>query len=297
MKPFRTLLVAALFAALPAAAASGRLPPPDIQAPVYATRVDSMIEIGPDGRVVRYEPVTQLKDPLATRVRAIAEGFRFEPVLVDGKPVIARTRMRLHLVAEPVGEGGLQVKVEHVGFPEGEGQDGKLPVAGSFARGIARRAPVKYPAEALYMGLSGRVMVALRFGADGKVLDAVPRESALYSVKGRGPVLGKALAILEQAAVQSVRRWTVDVQVPEGASPTAEDLTASVNIEFLLEQHPAPRPGLWLHESRSRERPLPWLDPMIAGNLPDMADVDDGVHFGTAPTRFRLLTPLAGIAL
>jgi TonB family protein len=294
MKPLRALLAAALLATLPAAAAE-RLPPPDIQAPVYATRVDSTIEIGPDGSVVGYEPITELKDPLASRVRAIAEGFRFEPVLVDGKPVIARTRMRMHLVAEPVGDGDLQLKVEHVGFPEGEGE--ASPVADRFARGIAKRTPIKYPEEALYMGLSGRVMVAFRFGPDGKVLEAIPRESALYGVKGREASLAKALAIFERAAVQAVRRWTIDVQVPDGAVPRPEDLTASINIEYLIERHPQPRPGLWLHESRSRERPLPWLDPMLAGNLPDMADVDDGIHFGAAPARFRLLTPIGGIAL
>lgn len=295
MKPVRNLLLAtALAAALPLAAA-GRLPPPEMQDAVYATRVDSTIEIGPDGRILRYEPITELKGPLASRVHALAEGFRFEPVLVDGKPVIARTRMRMHLVAEPLEDGNLKVGVEHVGFPEGEGENWVPP--DGYARGIARRARIEYPADALHMGLSGRVMVALRFGPDGKVLEAVPRESALYGVTGRERSLGKALATFERAAVESVRRWTVDVRVPAGASPRPEDLTAAVNIEFLIDRHPKPRPGLWLHESRSRERPLPWLDPMLANNLPDMADVDEGVHFGAAPQRFKLLTPTGGAVL
>jgi hypothetical protein len=257
--------------------------------------VDSTIEIGPDGRIVRYEPITELKEPLASRVRAMAESFRFEPVLVDGRPVVARTRMRMHLVARTVEGGDLAVTVEHVGFPDGEGEQARP--ADAYAHGIARRTRMSYPTDALRLRLSGRVMVALRFDAAGNVVEAVPRESALYGVTGRERALGHALAIFERAAVESVRRWKIDVRVPEGASPRPEDLTASVNIEYLTNEHPRPRPGLWLHESRSRERPLPWLDPMLANNLPDMADVDDGVHFGAAPARFRLLTPAGGIAL
>lgn len=297
MKRLRSLLCIALLGAAMPPAMAGRLPPPEMEDAVYATRVDSLIEIGPDGRITRYEPVTVLKEPLASRVRALAEGFRFEPVRVDGRPVIARTRMRLHLVAEPVANGQVRVGVEHVGFPEdGEGGERTLP-PDSYIRGIARRMPVSYPANALRAGISGRVLVALRLAPDGSVIDAVPRQSALYTVKGPQKTLGNALATLERGATDAVRRWRFDVQVPEGAYPKAEDLTGLIAVQFIMDAHPDPRPGIWLHETRSRERALPWLDPMLADRLPDMADIGDRGHFGAAPRRYRLLTSTDGVSL
>ena len=290
-----TLLAAPVPASVSAAARSA---PPPLQAPVFATRVDSMIEIGPEGRIVRYEPVTELKEPLATRLRTLADSFRFEPVQVDGRPVIARTRMRMHLVAEPAGDGQLKVSVEHVGFPDGEAPASDAPIAAdSYVHGVARRTPISYPDAALRAGVSGRVLVALRLAPDGSVADAAVRESALFSVTGRERVLGPALAVLERGATEAVRRWRFDVRVPEGAVPSAENLTGLINVEYLLDDHPRPRPGIWLHETRSAERAPPWLDPMLAERLPDMADVGDGGHFGAAAPRIRLLTPAKGVAL
>lgn len=294
----RTLLVAALLVA-PSLQAATVPSTPELDEAVYATRVDSRIEIGPDGTVVRYEPVTELKEPLATRVRAMAEGLRFEPVLVDGKPVVARTRMRLHLAAVPQEDGNLRVGIEHVGFPDDDGSTTMR--AGTeenpYIHGVAKRLPISYPDEALRMALSGRVMVALRLAPDGSVIDAVPRESALYGVKGRDRSLARALAIFERAATQAIRRWRFDVRVPEGAYPTPEQLTGAINVEYLIDDHPKARPGLWLYESRSRERTLPWLDPMLAERLPDMGDLGDNGHFGIAPRRFRLLSPADEVAL
>ena len=299
MALLRSLVLAAALAA-GTAGATPPVDPPDMADPVYATRVDSTIEIGPDGGMLRYEPITQLKEPLASRVRAMAEGLRFEPVLVDGKPVIARTRMRLHLAAEPMGDGNLRVSVEHVGFPD-DGDDREATArAGTpgnpYIHGVADRMPLTYPKSALRMELSGRVMVALRLAPDGSVIDAVPRQSALYGVKGADRSLARGLAILERAATQAIRRWRFDVRVPEGAYPKPEELTAAINVEYLLDNL-KPRPGLWLYEARSRERNLPWLDPMLAERLPDMGDIGEGGHFGVGTKRIRLLTPADGAAL
>ena len=290
------VLAAALVAGAAGAAPAEDLP--DMAAAVYATRVDGTIEIGADGGVQRYEPVTALKEPLAGRVRAMAEALRFEPVRVDGKPVIARTRMRMHLVAEPMGDGNLKVSIDHLGFPDADG-DTRIPAGtpeNPYIHGIATRVPMSYPRGALRMGLSGRVMVAVRLAPDGSVIDAVPRQSALYLAEGADRQLARGLAILERAATQAVARWRFDVRVPEGAHPKPEELTGAINVEYLLDNL-KPRPGIWLYEARSRTRSLPWLDPMLAERLPDMADVGNGGHFGIATPRIRLLAPADGAAL
>lgn len=296
MALLRSIVLAAALAT-GAAGATTPIDPPDMADPVYATRVDSTIEIGPDGGMLRYEPITQLKEPLASRVRAMAEGLRFEPVLVGGKPVIARTRMRLHLVAEPMDDGNLRVSVEHVGFPEDEGDEKQRGPTDDnpYIHGVAKRMPMQYPMNAL--GLSGRVMVAVRLAPDGTVVDAVPRESALYGVKGGDRSLSRSLAMFERAALQGIRRWRFDVRVPEGAYPRPEQLTGVIAVHYFMDGNPQPRPGMWMYEARSRERSLPWLDPMLAERLPDMGDIGEGGHFGVATPRIRLLAPADGVAL
>lgn len=294
MRSFTTALFMAALAIGPA----GALASPaalDLKDPVYATRVDSTIEIGPDGRLVGYEPITQLKEPLASRVRTMATSLRFEPVLVDGKPVIARTRMRLHLVAEPMDDGNLRVSVEDVGFPsEGETY---VPSDDAMIRGVKHRKALQYPSSAMRAYASGRVLVAMRMTPDGRVAEAIPRESALFHANGSRATQAAALAAMERAAVEGVRAWRFDVRVPEGAQPAPGDLTGLIAVQYTMGEGPMPGPGQWVKEMRTSERVLPWLDSILSAALPDIADVGDAGHFGAAAQRFKLLTPVEGVVL
>lgn len=280
-----------------AAHAAPRQALPALEEPVYATRVDSEIEIGPDGTITRYEPITKLKEPLATRLWTVVSKFRFHPVLVEGEAVTARTRMRLHLVAKPRSDDGLDVSVEHVGFPGDEKAGGAHRSENPLVRGIAKRVAVTYPKQALTAGVSGHVLVAVRLAPDGSVIEAIPRQSALFNTTGREKSMAMALAALERGATETIRKWRFDMQIPPGSFPGPGELTGLVVVRFLLDGNAEPQPGLWMHETRSIERPLPWLEPMMADALPAMSDVGESGHFGASPSRFRLREPAQGAAL
>ena len=47
--------------------------------------------------------------------------FRFDPVIENGRPVVARARMRLSLVAAEQADKSLRVSIENVTFPDPEG--------------------------------------------------------------------------------------------------------------------------------------------------------------------------------
>lgn len=271
------------------ARASDSADPPQLGEAVYATRIDSDVSIGPEGTILRYTPITPMDEPFASRARALAEGFRFEPVQVDGRPGTVDARMRMHLTAEPLGDGQVRMNVERVSFPPHR-QPGAAQDAGAhpYIHGILERAPVKYPVNASINGASGRVLVAVRLAADGSVADAVARESALYAAE-RQPRVLRSLSILERAAVQAVRRWRFDLRIPQGARLMPQDLTGLVIVQYFAYGHGAPQPGLWTHETRSRKRALPWLDPALAGQLPDMSDVGEGGHFGLSAAHPKLL--------
>jgi hypothetical protein len=284
----------ALTAAFPASAA--RPPAPVLEEPVLVTQVESHIEIGPDGRLVGYEPMTVLKEPLAGRVRAMAQTFRFEPVLVDGRPVIARTGMRLTLAARELDAGRVQIAVDKVTFPQGATREPTQTDSGITITTRTKGAP-SYPGSAVALGVSGRVMVAVRLDTDGRVVDAVARQSALYAVKGRPQRLEALAAAFEDSAIRAIRKWRFDVRIPDGVTPEASDLTGLVPVEYTVDDFPLPRPGVWRHEIRSVARPLPWLEPAVADALPGVSDVSGADPLGTAAPRYRLLTPTEGVLL
>lgn len=270
---------------------------PTLEAPVYATHVDSEIDVGRDGSITRYEPVTPIKGPLASRLRAVVERFRFHPVLVDGTPVPARSRMRIRLVAKPTADGDVQVSIERVGFPGVENPDGTSGSEHGMVRGVAKRVDVTYPYKVLKLGVTGRVVVAVRLDRGGHVVDAVARQSALFNTTGREKVLAGALEALERNAVEAIRQWRFKMDIPDSSHPEADELTGLVPVTFAIEEEGEEIPGKWIHETRTAERPLPWLAPAVAQALPDMSEVDDSGYFGTRPHRLRLSEPVEGMTL
>lgn len=275
------------------------LPVPTLEPTIYAMKLEGRIEIGTDGTVLRYEPVTPVAEPLAARVREAVARFRFEPIVERGKPVTATARMWLNLVATPRADGDLDVSIEHVGFPS-EGFATFDGTGSQWVLGVAERAPLQYPVAAFRADVSGRVVVAVRVGRDGRVLEALPRASAVFDRerdRTNATTLAKGLGALEGAAVDAIRRWRFDVRIPDGVTPAAEELTVLIPVEWRLEGHRVAKDGVWLRETRSAERTLPWLEPMTANAIPALSVVGKQGHAGLPSPRLRLLTPVAGTAL
>lgn len=266
-----------------------------IEAPVLATRVDGWIEVGPDGRVAGYEAITTLGEPLASRLRSMVEAFRFEPVLVDGRPVLARARMRLALVASELPDRSLRVAVENVTFPD---PDGTERPADAPVLTVARRTAVRYPEAVAGTGLCARVLVAVQANPDGSLREVGVRQSALLHARGSERQVQDALAHFENAALQGISRWQLAVANPEKRALTADVLTGLVAVEFQVDGGPEPRPGTWAWETRSARRDAVWLDARLAARLPGVGDVSgQEAMAGLREPRLKLRTDLRDVAL
>lgn len=299
MRPLAVALLAALLATPLRAAPLPYTPSVAeelvIQAPVLATRVDGWIEVGTDGRVAGYEPITELGEPLRSRLRTMVDGFRFEPVLQDGRPVVARARMRLSLVAQELPDRSLRVGIENVTFPDPDGAE--RPADAPLLK-VARRAPIHYPEGIAGAGFDVRVVVAVQANPDGSLRDVSVRQSALVHGKGREAEVQKLLARFETAALRGIARWTLSIDNPTGRPLQADELVGAVVVHFTVENRREPRPGVWAWETRTARRDAPWMDQQVAARLPGVGDVTGQDAFGgLREPRLKLQTDLSQLAL
>ena len=144
--------------------------------PVYASQdqvlelaATGMLEVGPDGSLLDYDLETDLEPDVAALVDRTVRGWQFEPVLVDGEPVIAATRMRLVLEAVPRGdEYALRVADVALGTPD-----------------PADIQPPVYPAAALENDIGARVTLLLQVDAGGRVQDVHVEQVSLSDTAGK----------------------------------------------------------------------------------------------------------------
>lgn len=265
-----------------------------IEAPVLATRVEGWIDVGPDGRVAGYEPITELGEPLRSRLRTMIDGFSFEPVVVDGRPVVARARMRLSLVAGELADKSLSVGIENVTFSD---PDGIERPADAPLLTVTRRSAVKYPDGMAFAGVNARVLVAVQANPDGSLREVSVRQSALVHAKGSEAEVQNALAAFEAAALRGISRWRLSVDNPSGRLLTADELTGVVVVAFEMQGSPRQRPGVWAWETRSAQRDAGWMDPQVAARLPGIADAAEQDAFGLREPQLKLRTDLRHVVL
>lgn len=230
---FGGLLVAtlAIFLAAGAAQAAGG----DAEFELQAV---GMIDVGPDGSVRDYALETRLDPEVARLVDRTVRGWRFEPVLVDGRPVIATTRMRLELEALP-RDDGYALRVADVAFGEPKSTN---------------RTPPVYPRVALDMRAEAIVRLLLRLDATGKVAE-VHVEQVDMSIDG-----GKRANFLRERFAANSRKaalgWTFDM----GEIVDGEPVPAIVRVPVDFGLGPA---GTWNERPTYHPgpyHPSPWGD-------------------------------------
>lgn len=120
--------------------------------------VCGVLEIDCDGSVREYNVTSQLTPALQRVVENHVRGWAFEPIPVDGKPVIANTAMRLRMRALPARDDYRQ-QVENVSF--GEARPGQTT-------------PPRYPVSAVREGIGAEVLLQVRIDRDGRVIAVHP---------------------------------------------------------------------------------------------------------------------------
>ena len=295
MSPTLRLITCALLAGLPSVhvAADTSTPVPIEQALLLG--VDGKLTIDQQGVPSGYEIKTKLPQKLHDSLEQRVRSWRFEPVLIGGKPVIASTAMHVTLAALGTGDD-YRVSVDSVSFPQTQGQAPDAsgePLMPTIVKFRGRPDPPDYPRDAFRRGLEADVLVYLRLRSDGHVDQATVAQVALLNAKGKPSDLNGAAKLFEREALSIVPSWRFDVTV-NVPNPTASDMTIAVPLSFRLGDA-RPR-DVWQHEARTAKRRAPWLPADPAATAVGVADLANG-EYAPAASRFRLIAPVTGSAL
>ena len=242
--------------------------------------VSGWVNINPDGSVDSFG----LKDPeklSAEVLRLLGQavpGWRFAPVRVDGRPVKARARMQLRLLATRRDDGNYEARIGSAWF----GDDIDLGVKAD------KLVPARYPRLAERTGVSGTVYAVLRIGADGRVVDAAA-ERVDVRLLAPEKALEKVRKLFADAALDACSEWTFSV--PQGAAAegrTTWDVRTVMN--FLMKDAPRAGYGEWDSYVPGPYRRAPWLEDSVGA--PSDAMMAGGVYpVGAGPRLLTVIDP------
>jgi hypothetical protein len=244
------------------------------------------IMVGPEGRVTEYaidQPEKIAKGVLDFVGSNIGQ-WEFEPTLLDGKPVPARNKMNIRVVANKQENGDFAVRLGGVSF---------LPLKVEEGTQISsvRKNPPRYPVGAARAGATGTVYLIVKVGRDGKVEDVVAEQVNLEFVATEN-IMEQARKLFADASIQAARQWRYIPPV-KGEDADAPYWMVRAPIHYSMGQSKAREYGQWesyVPGPRQRVswdglRDLPSFSPdtMLAGG--DVYQTGKGL---------RLLTPLQG---
>lgn len=244
--------------------------------------VSGDIEVAPDGSVMQYaldhpaELPSQVKGMLAKAIPT----WKFQPVIADGKPAIAKAAMSVRVVAKPVDKENFRISVESAHFGHQEGDPA--------IKSMRKQQPV-YPRSAINDRVSGVVYVIARVDASGKVADVAAQQVNLHN-SGSAVQLERWRAELARASVDAIRNWTFT----PAASDAAPGRLVRMPVTFILHSgidSSEPSYGQWDVYVPGPVQLIPWL-----GNKLFSAGVDavsDGA-IDQVGQGLQLLTPLTG---
>lgn len=210
--------------------------------------------------------------PIADMVRKMALQWRFQPVLRDGQPVLAKASMHVRVVLKRMPDGNYSARVKGATFGDNDPNDtGTL----HNAEGIQRIAP-KYPEAAIRARVQGTVYMALHVDRSGRVTEAVAEQVNLGNT-GRDRVVQRYRDVLAKAALTAARQWTYAIPTT-GKLAKQDSWTARVPVNFYLNEFGAPKPDrTWQTYVPGPYTPAPWVD------RPDM-DAADAIADGAVQT-------------
>jgi hypothetical protein len=280
--------IALILSALLAGIAHADALPPPAAAPaaleqVTLMRVHGDITIDAEGRVTALDVDRRVPDAIAANVVRIAHGWRFHPLLVDGRPAAAKAHMRLVLAAQRTGDG-YEARVDSVSFPGDETAE---------RAGFARRntMPPEFPPRLWKSGISGSVSLLMRVGADGRLEEVVAVQTRLENVTGSDATLRKGIKMLEASALDAARHWTMRVPADIATLPP-ERRTIATDVVFAAGKRVSLEPvGRWQVFVRAPYRDAPWL-PRDKGRAA-LANAEEG-GLGTVGTGLELVSDADG---
>lgn len=279
-------LVAVVVALLPLVAA-GAIPRAEILRQVESSMlVKGTIEINPDGSVDTLSIDQQDKFPagLVDFVHKQVQAWKFEPVLVEGKAMRARSPLSVRVVARAVGEDSYSIAIRNASF------DGEPPSEGE-ALSSRSMDPPRYPDLVARSGASGTVYVVVKVGKEGRVADAVVEQVNLRTI-GTAREMEAWRKALADAALKAARKWTF---IPPVRGELADDASWSARVpcDFKMDSRSTFVYGKWEQYIPGPRQSIPWSEEDRPGFSPD-ALAAGGVYMIGRNAGPKLLTALDG---
>ena len=198
--PLRAASFAAMFA-LSAAAQSTQQ-----STPILEMVAAGEVQIGVDGHVSDYRIKNKLSPELDALIEKNVRGWLFEPVVIDGTAVVAKTAINLRLKAEPRDQlDRFTVKIIDVQFGDPQRRkEGRTP---------------HYPDAAVASGVGAKVMLSLRLDDTGKVVDVSPYQTGLDHRPSSELEAMKWRQLFENSSIAAARTWRFDLsEIVDGRS-------------------------------------------------------------------------------
>ena len=252
--------------------------------------VTGSIVIAPDGSVRSF--AVDKPEKLSAAIRSVIDktvgGWKFVPVVMDGRPVTAQTKMHLRLISAPIADGNYAVRVADASFT------GDTPAEYERSGGTAvRRLPPKYPVGALRARVGATVYLLVKVGNHGQVLDATAEQVNLDTLGTVRQMAGLRDAFAN-ASVAAALRWTYPP--PTGGVQSSDAyVVMRVPLTFTINRsgaRPVDHYGRWQTYVRGPREVVPWLDvaQMPAGGVDTIPD-GSVLLLGQGP---KLATPVSG---
>ncbi len=278
---------------------------------VMTMRIDGDLTIGTEGQVLSYSLRSKVEQSLQDLLAKAIPQWRLMPIQQGGKPVNARTPMRITLAANEVA-GGFEVHIDNVVFMPLTKRDNEAEYAAQRAAaeageaiatvGAAAAPPVLitsrklqspgYPVGLMRAGVEGIVLLNLRLNPDGTVAEVFAAQSSLLNVRGNSELLDKARGLLEKESMRVAQRWVFTIEASHPETLDDDALTVRIPVEFVIadrghgKDDQAHFSDAWRYEFRGPNLPAPWLLKAGGGQLIGVSDLT-GTEQASGSTPFR----------
>lgn len=245
---------------------------PASDAPPAELIVGADVRIGADGTVSDYHLDGILDHALADRVEQEVRRWHFAPVLRDGQPVMAKTRLLIDLQ------------------PASEWNRWTIADVSTGEPALARRELLMpdYPESALRAHLSARVLLDVKLDAKGKV-EAVHVEQTSLDRPGDPKLMKQWAEIFGAPSVRAAKGWKF--LPPESVDGQPVGTTIRIAIVF-----PYDVDNLNTHRFYPGEvTPAPWLPQQAGDDAQRDALADGGMQ--ALDARVRLADDVVGRTL
>lgn len=247
-----------------------------------------ILDVSTEGEVEGYtvDKADQVQPAALELLSKHVPQWKFEPVLLDGKAVRTRSRMRVRLVATQLPEGDYVVSIKDSDFPPMVKDEATWPVS------IQMRRP-KYPETPLSYGVSASAYVVARVGASGEVEDAWVEQVNLGSI-GEERDMALWRKQFGEAVVKAAKASRFKPRTTDGLSQDAMSVRIPYSFQLSGAKSPTDRPyGQWSAYVPGPRQSAPWLSDVETG-APDLLAAGENQALDGAQGLKRLAAPKEG---